>query len=211
MNPKLYRRDLALPGILIFTGRADFEQHFHTKPPIFDVTKPKKFWTDDPVAGTGVNFPGGEYEVYVVPPSDSTIGRNAANPLYLVSNKQMSELMVEILQDTGKVLTASKDFTQPPSTLVLGPKDRADNRAAWKLGNSLVGFLLKEKYANGIGSPGKWELDSNGDPHWKSEAVATDNDLPTADYPIRKLLDTEQWYTPLLLVTPVCVSTGGWM
>lgn len=64
---------------------------------------------------------------------------------------------------------------------------------AWRGENLQVSLLLKLKYANGVGAPGRWNLDATS-PTWMSEAQETgeQDTRPEVPIPVRKLLPGEK-------------------
>jgi len=143
-----------------------------------------------------VNLPGAvHYPPYVVAPTLATRGGSILNPIYLSVEGDARALMTEL----GGASLQQEEL--PPFT---ADYPDGEPRRPWEFlvrGQMYnAGALLASRNAQGIGSPGHWDLSSPApvwvpDPNGLTEA---DDTRPPWPMPVRDLLPNEKLYTGLM-------------
>jgi len=143
-----------------------------------------------------VNLPGLiKYSAYVVPPTMATRGDSAINPNYL-----------SLEQDARDLSTAVGGTGIQEEQLQLYPVNYPadEKRRIWNIlfkGHPVyAGLLLLNKYAQGFGAPGHWDL-SKAEPLWVSDPPPPDglfDTRPPRPLPIRPLLANERFHVGLM-------------
>ncbi len=148
-----------------------------------------------------VNLPGAiPYPPYIVAPTSATRGGSGLNPIYLSLQSDAQALMTALAGDT----LHQEDLPSFPATY---PSDEL--RRLWDFmvqGRAVnAGSLLLAQNAQGVGSPGLWDV-SSGEPVWVPDPpgpTGADDTRPPRDMPIRDLLANEKLYTVLMGVLGV--------
>jgi hypothetical protein len=148
-----------------------------------------------------VNLPGAIlYPPYIVGPTSATRGGSGLNPIYLSLESDAQALMTALGGDTLQ----QEDLPSFPATY---PSDEL--RRLWDFmvqGRAVnAGSLLLAQNAQGVGSPGHWDV-SSGEPVWVPDPpgpTGADDTRPPRDMPIRGLLANEKLYTVLMGVLGV--------
>lgn len=166
-----------------------------------------------------VNIPGARlYPPYIVQPANATrtgpgrLTPQPLNPDYLSNLAQAQMILADfnaaINKDNLNLGTAGYR-TEPDLGGGFGTSyPIGEIRRMWEVGvigkipegDSVtrwinVGFLLKDKYSNGVGAPGHWDM-SQETPKWITEydprTNANDTNHPTTATPVRDLLPNEE-------------------
>jgi len=143
-----------------------------------------------------VNLPGAiQYPPYVVPPTLATRGGSTLNAIYLSLESDAQALMTQL---GGSGLQQEELPSYPASY----PSD--EPRRQWYFlaqGQPVnVGALLFTRNAQGVGTPGHWDV-SSPQPVWVPDPPAPtgENDKrPPRAMPVRDLLPNEQLYTGMM-------------
>jgi len=143
-----------------------------------------------------VNLPGViQYPPYVVPPTLATRGGSTLNAIYLSLESDAQALMTQL---GGSGLQQEELPSYPASY----PSD--EPRRQWYFlaqGQPVnVGALLFTRNAQGVGTPGHWDV-SSPQPVWVPDPPAPtgENDTrPPRAMPVRDLLPNEQLYTGMM-------------
>ena len=143
-----------------------------------------------------VNLSGAiQYAPYVVAPTLATRGGSSLNPIYLSLESDARAVMTEL----GGSNLQLEDLPSFPASY---PSDEA--RRQWYFlvqgQPNNVGALLLNRNAQGVGSPGHWDV-SSGQPVWVSDPAGPtgENDSrPPRQMPVRDLLPNERLYTGLM-------------
>jgi hypothetical protein len=143
-----------------------------------------------------VNLPGAiPYPPYSVAPTSATRGGSGLNPIYLSLESDAQTLMTELGGDT----LHQEDLPSFPATY---PSD--EPRRPWDFlvqGRPVnAGALLLARNAQGLGSPGHWDV-SSPEPVWVPDPpgpTGADDARPPREMPIRDLLANEKLYTGLM-------------
>ena len=143
-----------------------------------------------------VNLPGAIlYPPYIVAPTIATRGGSGLNPIYLSLESDAQALMTALGGDTLQ----QEDLPSFPATY---PSDEL--RRLWDFmvqGRAVnAGSLLLARNAQGVGSPGHWDV-SSAEPVWVPDPpgpTGADDTRPPRDMPIRDLLANEKLYTVLM-------------
>jgi hypothetical protein len=144
----------------------------------------------------GVNLPGAiQYPRSSVAPTSATRGGSGLNPIYLSLESDARALMAELGGDT----LHQEDLPSFPASY---PSD--EPRRPWDFlvqGRPVnAGALLLARNAQGVGSPGHWDL-SSPEPVWVPDPpgpTGADDTRPPREMPIRDLLANEKLYTGLM-------------
>jgi hypothetical protein len=143
-----------------------------------------------------VNLSGAiQYPPYVVAPTLATRGGSVMNPIYLSLESDAQALMTEL----GGTNLQEEDLASFPASY---PSDEL--RRPWDFtiqGQAVnVGALLLMRNAQGVGSPGHWDV-SSPQPIWVPDPPAPtgeDDTRPPRAMPVRDLLPNEQLYTGMM-------------
>ncbi|MBZ5632810.1 MAG: hypothetical protein LAO55_06725 [Acidobacteriia bacterium] len=143
-----------------------------------------------------VNLPGAiQYPPYIVAPTSATRDGSSINPVYLSLESDAQDLMKEL---GGNNLRQEE---LPPFT---ADYSSDEPRRPWEFlvrGSPVnVGALLLSRNAQGIGSPGHWDL-SSPQPVWMPDPPAptgADDTRSPREMPVRNLLPNEKLFTGLM-------------
>jgi hypothetical protein len=147
-----------------------------------------------------VNLPGSiTYPVYVVAPTDATVGGQPFNPDYLSTQSDALALMATV----GGSGLVQESFSAMFPTVY--PVDEPRRLWDFTFKATLVnaGALLLSQNAAGVGSPGHWDL-SGSEPLWVPDPPAPnglDETSPARPVPVRDLLPNEELQTGLMGVS----------
>lgn len=188
-------------------NRETYKAKFGNEPPTYDAALPPKSWVGSgsfkvfsdaggnaaiadlviPPIQDGVNLPGRKsYPTWAPAPTTAMTGAasgnsTSVNPAYLSTKADAEALMAEL---NGSSLYDEGDSAFPPFKISY-PAD--ETRRMWAFvanGRPVVaGSLLMQKYAHGVGAPGKWDL-SQGEPAWDSEALTSDPPVTLSPVPV---------------------------
>ena len=140
---------------------------------------------------SAVNIAGyHSFPAYVVAPTGATAGGAGLNPGYLSTRDQANQLAAALSLDasavTENVLAGPLQIVYPPSEI------RREYQINFKGVPCNVGVFLAEQNANGVGSPGAWDL-TGPEPNWISSQPSPQTFvLPPWPDPIRNLLPNEK-------------------
>jgi hypothetical protein len=143
-----------------------------------------------------VNLPGAiQYPPYIVQPTLATRGGSTLNAIYLSLESDAEALMKEL----GGVNLQQEEL--PP---FMTDYPSGEPRRAWQFqvqGQSFnAGALLASRNAQGIGSPGHWDV-SSPERVWVPDPpgpTGADDTRPPREVPVRDLLPNERLYTGLM-------------
>ena len=149
-----------------------------------------------------VNFPpqAHVYPPWNPPPSDAVLVSGGVpvspiNPRYL-SNESEADLLYSQLGGTGGVQLWTPDPGPGNIHVQYGTDPRREFQFNWQGQLLNVGFLLAEKYANGVGAPGTWDL-SGPEPRWiPAPPPVLPPTYKVVPMPMRELFAFEQWDVP---------------
>lgn len=144
-----------------------------------------------------VNLPGVVvYPKYVISPTTAFIsgpgGLTPLNPDILTLFRDAQALCEEV---KGEMVVEASGFTGGPYIYNWNVEPRRQHLIRKGGVDFAVSSMLKQKYANGVGSPGYWKLDEVSGPIWISTVVTNSQEIdlrPEATVPGRKLKSNEK-------------------
>ena len=156
-----------------------------------------------------VNLPGPvRYPAYAVAPAKAVrtapgdLTPQPVNPDYLSTQAQALVLMVEI----GGTAVVEEQAMGGGFGIAFAPDEP---RRLWEVVfrgfRTNAGLLLKNRNAQGVGAPGRWDL-SEQEPVWVSDPpppTGLEDSRPARDVPVRDLLPNEALQTTLMGVSVV--------
>ena len=143
-----------------------------------------------------VNLPGTiQYPPYIVPPTLATRGGSGLNAIYFSLESDAQALM----QELGGDQLRQEDLPSFPASYPSG-----ELRRPWYFlfqGQPVnVGALLLSRNAQGLGTPGHWDV-STPQPVWVPDPAGptgADDTRPLREMPIRNLLPNEQLHAGMM-------------
>ena len=158
---------------------------------VIDATGAVSSITMSVAEASAVNIAGyHSFPPYVVAPTSATAGGVGINPQYLSTLDQANQLAAAWSLDasavTENVFAGPLQIVYPPSEI------RREFQIAFKGVQCNVGVFLAEQSANGVGTPGTWDL-TGPEPNWISTQPSPQTFvLPPWPDPIRNLLSNEK-------------------
>lgn len=184
----------------VLEGVEDAENHV-VQYEVFDATRPRgvRVLAMTAAEAAAPNLPGAAvYPKYVVAPTPAVIvapisgEKSGVNPEHLSDRAEAVALAAELGLDAAAVRESSLAMF----VVYWNGERRRPWVIEWKGSDLQVSLLLRMRYANGVGAPGRWDV-SGTSPVWVPEAPETgEQDMrPEIPIPVRPLLPNERIVT----------------